>query len=265
MQQVEMISLEDLVPENHSYREFCRIWSFKPVEKRLRSLEKENPHKGYGLLRLFKCLLLQFMENLSDRELERYMQENTAAKWFCRFNLREKTPDHSIFCQVRKKIGTNVLSKIFTDLRDQLKKQGLISEVFIFVDAAHLISKTNLWKERDQAINQSFYCFLRSYQLFRDLFYLHFLKYICHRNISYNFFKAISFLKNKGRNARYLIFQEGIWINFNRTINALISKMHDLCQKVLKGLIWYPSDDKCALYRLEIFRKLHPKLFFTRR
>jgi len=28
-------------------------------------------YKGYGVVRLFKCLLLQFMEDLSDRELER--------------------------------------------------------------------------------------------------------------------------------------------------------------------------------------------------
>lgn len=156
MQQVEMISLEDLVPENHNYRKFDQIWSFKFVEKKLRKLEKDNPHKGHGLLRLFKCLLLQFMENLSDRELEKYIQENNAARWFCRFNLRENTPDHTIFCHTRKKIGTNVLSKIFADLRDQLKKQGLMSEVFTFVDAAHLISKANLWQERDKAIAEKY-------------------------------------------------------------------------------------------------------------
>ena len=34
MQQVEMISLEDLVPKKHSYRDFFKIWSFKFVEKR---------------------------------------------------------------------------------------------------------------------------------------------------------------------------------------------------------------------------------------
>ena len=115
MQQVEMICLEDLVPENHNYRKFAKIWSFKSVEARLKKLEKDNPHKGYGLLRIFKCLLLQFMENCSDRELERFIEENTAARWFCRFNLRDNTPDHSIFCQMRKKIGTKILSQICAD------------------------------------------------------------------------------------------------------------------------------------------------------
>lgn len=156
MHQVEMICLEDLVPENHNYRKFAKIWSFKSVEKGLKEIEKDNPHKGYGSLRLFKCLLLQFMENCSDRELERFIQENTAARWFCGFNLRDNTPDHSVFCQIRKKIGTKVLSKIFTDLRDQLKKQGMMSEVFTFVDATHLIAKANLWEERDKAIAEKY-------------------------------------------------------------------------------------------------------------
>ncbi|NGX43908.1 MAG: hypothetical protein K1060chlam3_00064 [Candidatus Anoxychlamydiales bacterium] len=53
MQQVEMICLEDLVRKNHRYRDFNRIWSFKFVEKRLKKLEKTNPNKGHGLLRLF--------------------------------------------------------------------------------------------------------------------------------------------------------------------------------------------------------------------
>ena len=157
MHQIEMVSLEDLVPENHIYRRFVRIWSFKSVEKRLKKLEKEHAsYKGYGLLRLFKCLLLQFMENLSDRELEKYLQENTGAKWFCQFSLREPTPDHTLFSKIRQKIGTNRLSKIFSELREQLKKQGLMSEVFTFVDASHLISKAALWKERDKAIQAKY-------------------------------------------------------------------------------------------------------------
>ncbi len=156
MQQVEMISLEDLIPENHNYRKFAKLWSFDYVERQLKKLEKDNPFKGYGLLRLFKCLLLQFMENISDRELERFIQENTSAKWFCHFNLSEKTPDHTVFCKIRTRIGTKLLSKIFSQLRDQLKKQGLMSEVFTFVDATHLIAKATLWEERDKAIAEKY-------------------------------------------------------------------------------------------------------------
>ena len=79
MQQIEMICLDDLVPQNHDYRKFTKIWPFKHAEKRLKKLKK-TPNKGHGILRIFKCLLLQFMGNCSDRELERFIQENNAAR-----------------------------------------------------------------------------------------------------------------------------------------------------------------------------------------
>ena len=156
MHQIEMISLEDLVPQEHSYRKFIDLWSFKYAGKQLKKLESDNNYKGYGLLRLFKCLLLQFMENLSDRELERFMQENNSAKWFCGFGLSESTPNFTLYSKVRQRIGTKVLSKIFAELRDQLKANGLMNEVFSFVDASHLVAKASLWKERDEAIKQKY-------------------------------------------------------------------------------------------------------------
>jgi IS5 family transposase len=57
---------------------------------------------------------------------------------------------------MRTRIGTSKLSKIFSELRDQLKAQGYINEVFSFVDASHLISKANLWQERDKAIKKKY-------------------------------------------------------------------------------------------------------------
>jgi len=156
LSQIEMISLEDLVPQNHTYRKFNKLWDFKKTTKILKSIETNNNHKGYGIVRLFKCLLLQFMENLSDRECERFLQENNSGKWFCGFGLSERTPDHSVFSDARKRIGTKTLSRIFTELRTQLKSQGYMNEVFTFIDACHLITKANLWKERDKAIKAKY-------------------------------------------------------------------------------------------------------------
>jgi IS5 family transposase len=156
MSQVVMVSLEELVPHNHIYRKFMKLWDFQFIERQLKDIETDNNYKGYGALKLFKCLLLQFLEDLSDRELERYLQENTTAKWFCSFEITDKTPDFSVFSRIRQRIGTSKLSKIFQNLRDQLKAKGYISEFFNFVDATHLISKANLWKERDKIIKAKY-------------------------------------------------------------------------------------------------------------
>lgn len=154
--QVEMVSLEELVPANHSYRKFKELWNFTDIGKELEKIEFDSDHKGYGVFRLFLALLLQFTEDLSDRELERYLSENNSAKWFCQFGLVEQTPNFRVFTNARKRIGTNKLSKIFNILKEQLRAKGYMSEVFTFVDASHLISKASLWEERDKAIKQKY-------------------------------------------------------------------------------------------------------------
>ena len=68
--QIQMICLEDLVFKNHIYRKFLSLWDINPVRLELEKLEAESDHKGYGIYRIFLCLLLQFLEDLSDRELE---------------------------------------------------------------------------------------------------------------------------------------------------------------------------------------------------
>ena len=154
--QVTMVSLEELVSQKHQYRKFKELFNFKEIETELKSVESGANYKGYGVGRLFKCLLLQFMEDLSDRELERYIGDSTAAKWFCDFSLTEQTPDHSVFSKIRTKIGASKLSRIFGIFRDQLRAKGYMSEVFTFVDASHLISKASLWEERDEARKQKY-------------------------------------------------------------------------------------------------------------
>lgn len=156
MNQLEMICLDQMVLATHRYRRFMKVWDFKEVDRLLKQAKSNNPYEGYGLERIFRCLLLQFLEDLSDRELEVFLQENNAGKWFCGFLLNEDTPDHTVFSKARKKIGTDLLSKIFEHLRDQLKSQGYMNEVFTFVDASHLIAKATLWEERDEALKQKY-------------------------------------------------------------------------------------------------------------
>lgn len=156
--QMEMVSLEQLVSAEHVYRKFMQLLDFTSIAERLQKLENNKHHgaKGYGIEVLFRCLLLQFIEDVSDRELEKMLQENSAAKYFCGFRLCEVTPDFSLFSKTRKKIGPEELGALFAKMRDQLRAHGYMNEVFNFIDASHLVSKAALWEERDEAIKQRY-------------------------------------------------------------------------------------------------------------
>jgi len=63
--QIEMISLDLLVPEDHTYRKTTQLVDFKGVLKLLNRLRKKIGSYAYGVEVLFKCILLQFMESFA--------------------------------------------------------------------------------------------------------------------------------------------------------------------------------------------------------
>lgn len=151
--QVEnFLTLEELVARDHPYRQFEKVMDFDELARPLEALYSDKGRPELGAVRAFRILILQFTEDLSDREMERFLRENLAAKWFCRFGIAEKTPDHSFFGKFRKRLGTSQMMEIFQRFRENLKEAGLIREVFTFVDASQLVSKLTTWDDRDRAI-----------------------------------------------------------------------------------------------------------------
>ncbi len=145
-------SLDDLVREDHAYRVLVRLIPFGSLCAPMRSRYASGGRPGYPVETMFKALLLQWMEDLSDRELERFLEENLAAKLFCGFGLWDRTPDHSSFGVVRERVGLQMVADFFNSVRSSLQGAGLVREVFTFVDATQLISKLDMWRERDKAI-----------------------------------------------------------------------------------------------------------------
>jgi len=98
--QVEIVSIEKLVPKNHTYRKLKELIDFNKLVGSVSVEEKVLGATGYTIRRLIMCLVLQFMENLSDREFERFMSENIVGKWFCDFGIQDKTPDFTTFASL---------------------------------------------------------------------------------------------------------------------------------------------------------------------
>jgi len=68
MYQVEYMSINELVSPKHSYRKFLHVWDFTKIDTMINASFEKKTYAGYGLPTLFRCLLLQFLEDLSDRE-----------------------------------------------------------------------------------------------------------------------------------------------------------------------------------------------------
>jgi IS5 family transposase len=146
--------LKDQVEKKHELWNINETVNFSSVVYRLKDMEKEVGRHGYGLDVGLKCVFLQFLYDLSDRELERELRFNIAYKWFCGFTAFEQTPDHSFFGRFRKHVGTNRMGKIFKSIVNKAKEKQLIRGVFHVADATTIITKNTTWSERDKAIKE---------------------------------------------------------------------------------------------------------------
>ena len=144
--------IEKIVREDHVFRKLNQIIDFDKLISPYRKLYSDTGAEGLDVIKGFKALLVQFWEDYSDREMEKLLQENVAVKWFCGFALLEKTPDHSYFGKLRLRLGTKNIADIFNSVNEELRSKGLFGDVFKFIDASSIVTKTALWKERDKAI-----------------------------------------------------------------------------------------------------------------
>lgn len=141
-----------IVADDHPFRKLNTIIDFDDLSEPLRDLYSDLGKNGIDVAKGFKALLVQFWEDYSDRQMEKAVKENMAIRWFCGFSLTQDTPDHTYFCKLRARIGSERLSSVFSAVNETLKKKGLFGNVFHFIDASTIVSKTALWEERDKAI-----------------------------------------------------------------------------------------------------------------
>ena len=150
--QTEEQIFNKIIEATHPFRRLKDIIDFEQFVTPLRSLYSDLGTSGIAIEKGFLALLIQFWEDYSDREMEKCVKENMAVRWFAGFGLLEQTPDHTYFCKLRKRIGAQKLYDIFKSINAQLESLGLVGNVFTFIDASSIITKTALWDERDKAI-----------------------------------------------------------------------------------------------------------------
>jgi len=150
MTEAEMFRM--MVPDGHPFRRLDEILDLSEMVAPLRSLYSDLGATGIDVERGFRALLVQFWEDHSDREMERCMRENVAVRFFCGFGLTEGTPAYSYLSKLRARVGASRLARLFNEVNGKLREKGLFGDVFTFIDASAIVTKTALWEERDRAI-----------------------------------------------------------------------------------------------------------------
>src|ERR1022692_4457711 len=146
-QELELVSIEALVPSTHLLRKVDGAVDFGFIRDRVKHLYSEdNGRPALDPVVLFKLLLLGYLYGVrSERQLMREVEVNVAYRWFLGLKLRDKVPDASTLSQNRRRRFAE--STIYQEIFDQIVllavNKGLASGAVLYTDSTHLKANAN--------------------------------------------------------------------------------------------------------------------------
>jgi transposase len=150
--QVQMVSLDQLVPENHLLRKIEDVidWSFiyELVEDKYC---KNNGRPSLDPVTLMKLPIIQYMFGISSmRKTIEEIEVNVAYRWFLGLDFYDAVPHFTTFGKNYKRRfeGTDLFEQIFQKVLLECMKSKVVNTDTIFVDATHIKACANRKKSK---------------------------------------------------------------------------------------------------------------------
>ncbi len=157
--ELEFISIEELVPEDHLLRKIDRTIDFTFIYEKVEHLYcADNGRPPIDPVDLFKMLFIGYLFGIkSERQLEQEVNLNVAYRWFLGLGLRGKAPDHSTISRNRRErfAGTEIYQEIFDEIVLQAIRRKLLEGKTIYTDSTHLKANANPNKYRKRKVKKS--------------------------------------------------------------------------------------------------------------
>lgn len=150
--QIQMISLDQLVPEDHILRKIDRYIDFSFIYDLVEEkYSTETGHPSIDPVVLVKIGLIQFMFGIkSMRQTIKEIEVNVAYRWFLGLDFYDKVPHFSTFGKNYKRRfeGTDLFDQIFMEILMQCMRCKVINTDTVFVDATHVKAAANRKKAK---------------------------------------------------------------------------------------------------------------------
>ncbi len=129
-------SFLDIIVQIVNWKYIIKLLNYK-----LQKSQNKAGNKSYPPIKMLKILLLQFLYNLSDREVSESIFDRISFRKFTGFTSNLTTPSYSTICRFRNKlIENNLLEEIFNFINSNLESNYLISKKTVIVDASIITS-----------------------------------------------------------------------------------------------------------------------------
>ncbi|WP_456275017.1 IS1182 family transposase [Bacillus sp. AK031] len=148
--EIEFISIEELVPQDHLLRKIDQYIDFSFILEKVRPYYcEDNGRPSLDPLVLFKMMFIGYLYGIrSERQLEKEIQMNIAYRWFLGLRLGDSVPHHSTISWNRhhRFKGTNIFQEIFDEIVLLAINHKMVGGRVLFTDSTHLKANANKHK-----------------------------------------------------------------------------------------------------------------------
>ena len=164
-QEIEMVTLDSLVPKDHLVRKLDKAIDLNFIRNRVAHLYcPDNGRPALDPVVFFKLLLLGYLFGIrSERQLMRDVEVNVAYRWYIGYSLTQKVPDASTLSQTRRRrfSDNNIYQDIFEEIVRLAMQHKMVDGDIIYTDSTHLKANANKNKFTNQVAYESTQSYLK--------------------------------------------------------------------------------------------------------
>ena len=156
--QVEILSLDQLVPEEHLVRKIEKAIDLSFIYPLVKDLYSPFGAESIDPVVLIKLNIIQYTFGIrSMRQTIKEIEVNTAYRWYIGYGLTERIPHFSTFSKnyARRFEGTDLFERIFMAVVDEIIKHGFIDDENAFIDGSHIKANANNHKYQKAMVEKS--------------------------------------------------------------------------------------------------------------
>ncbi|MGL5514891.1 MAG: IS1182 family transposase [Sporomusa sp.] len=147
---VEIVCLEELIPQNHLLRKIDSTVDFSKIYGLVEELYcHDNGRPSVDPVVLFKIVLIQHLYGLpSLRQTLRDVETNIAYRWFLGYSLNETVPHFAtVSYNFVHRFTGETIQAVFAWILEEAAKVGYLSPETVFIDATHIKASANINKK----------------------------------------------------------------------------------------------------------------------
>ena len=154
--QVNMVCIEDLVPQNHILRDIDKAIDFNFIYDEVKDLYcEDNGRPSVDPVVLFKIVLIQYTFGIrSMRQTIKEIEVNMAYRWFLGYDMLERIPHFTTFGKnyVRRFADSDIFERIFEHILCEAVDAGFVDASAVFIDGTHIKANANNKKYANEIV-----------------------------------------------------------------------------------------------------------------